>query len=168
MTKNKICFLLVFIFGASSFFYSLFAQYYQNIEPCPLCLLQRLTVFIITIFSLIFMLHNPKNLLIKVYSLIIISFSLFGIKVAYQHLHLISLPENQQPQSCGLPLNIVFNKLPFLKFINYILQGDAECSKINWTIFGIIAPQAFLILCTIFILLMLLVIFSKIKNKHNY
>lgn len=168
MIKNKICFLLIFIFGLSSFCYSLFAQYYQKIEPCPLCMVQRWTLFLITIFSLIFMLHNPKHFLIKIYSLIIIGLSAFGIKIAYNHLYLISLPEAQQPQSCGMPLDILFHKLPFLNFISYILKGDAECSKINWKIFGIIAPQAFIILCAFFILLMLFVLFNKRKNKYSY
>lgn len=168
MIKNKLCFLLIFVFGLISFCYSLFAQYYQNIEPCPLCMIQRWTLFLITILAFTFMLHNPKNLLIKLYSLIIIGLSTFGIKIAYQHLCLISLPKSQQPQSCGMPLDVLFYKLPFLNFINYILKGDAECSKIDWKIFGIIAPQAFMILCMIFILLMLFTLFNKTTQKHFY
>jgi disulfide bond formation protein DsbB len=164
--QPKKYFLLVFLLGLFSILYALFAQYYQNFEPCPLCLAQRWVLYLITGLALLFALHNPINILIKAYSLIIIGFSIFGIKIAYHHLWIISLPEDQRPASCGMPLSMVFNKLNLGEFIQYILKGSAECGKIDWKIFGMIAPQAFIVLCAIIIILMLLVLFSKQKNKY--
>jgi disulfide bond formation protein DsbB len=162
--NSRKYFLVIFIISICTICYTLFAEYYQHYIPCPLCLLQRWVLYGITFLSLIFAIHKTPTIITKIYNIIIIALSIFGITVAYKHLWIISLPIEQRPQSCGMPLKLLFNKLPIKNFVEYILQGSAECGNIDWKIFGMIAPLAFCILCIVFIAIMLLALFRNYKD----
>ncbi len=107
------------------------------------------------------MLHNPKNIIKKIYSLILIAISGFGLKVAFHHKWLMSLPPEQQPLSCGMPLSVLYQRLPLNNFLKMILQGDAECGKISWQILGMTPPTALIIFYFVIIALALINFIKK-------
>jgi len=134
--------------------YAFYAEFALNLEPCPLCIVERVILATILVPALIFLMHNPRNKLFKcLYSLVIIGISGFGIKVAAHHVWLTQLPPEQQPLSCGMPLGVMYQSLPLHSFLHKILEGDAECAKVTWHILGINAPNAVLILFVIIILI---------------
>ncbi|MCE2706517.1 MAG: disulfide bond formation protein B [Proteobacteria bacterium] len=163
MLNKRLLFVLIAILSALSIFYAFYVQYYQNIEPCPLCIAERIIIGIIAILAILFAVHNPQNFLLRIYGFIVGGFAVFGIKVAAKHLWLISLPADKQPLSCGMPLDMLYKKIPLNSFISYILKGDGECSRVNWTILGISAPTAVIILCSLVTIMSLYIIFAK-KN----
>lgn len=163
--SNRMLFLLITLICIGSLGYAFYAQFYQGQEPCPLCIAQRIILAIIAVLAFLFALHNPKNWLSRIYGLIITGFAVFGIKVAAHHLWLINLPADKQPLSCGMPLNILYEELPLTGFIHKVLQGDAECSAIKWNVFGMHAPTAVIVLCSIIIFLSLSITFARKKNK---
>ncbi len=156
-------FLLIFIATISiiSLCYAFYSQYYLLEQPCPLCIAQRIIIAIIGILSLIAAIHNPKGIMLKFYSIIITGFSIFGIKVAAHHYWIMHLPLDQQPSSCGMPLEILFKRLPLGSFIRYILAGDAECAKTTWEVLGMEAPTAMIVLCSIILVITMYIFFSK-------
>ena len=161
---NKI-FLIIFVLCLASVAYALYAELYLNATPCPLCIAQRVIIAGIGLLALIFAIHNPHNWLKYIYNLIIAGLAIFGIKVAAHHIWLINLPPEKQPLSCGMPLEILYKKLPLNNFISHILQGDAECGKVNWIIFGVNAPTAVVILCSIVLLLVIYNLFTAYRNQ---
>ena len=163
MAKKKIL-ILIFLMCVGALAFALYAQYFQFVDPCPLCIAQRFIISIIGIFALLFAIHNPKNFLMRIYGVFIAGFSIFGIKVASRHVWLTHLPPEQQPVSCGMPLEVLYKKLPLNNFIGYILKGDGECGKVTWTIFNISAPAAVIVFLSIIALLSLYIIFAK-NNK---
>lgn len=157
-SPSKVFYLIAALSGLS-LLYSLYAEFYLKFEPCPLCIVQRIIIIAIMVSSLLFAIHNSrKNLVIRIYAIIIIALALFNIKIAAHHAWLISLPKEQQPLSCGMPLNILYQRVSLPTFLNTILEGDAECSKLTWTILGISPPYAVIILCGIIILFALTII----------
>ena len=142
--------------------YAFYAEFALNLEPCPLCIVERVILAAILVPALIFLIHNPRNNLFKyLYSLCIIGISGFGIKVAAHHIWLTQLPPEQQPLSCGMPLGAMYQSLPLHSFLHKILEGDAECAKVTWRVLGINAPLAVLILFVVIILLTGLILFRK-------
>ncbi len=167
MSNKRSLFILIAVLSLASLGYALYAQYFQNVAPCPLCIAQRVILVIIAILSLIFAMHNPKNFLIRLYGILIGGFAIFGIKIAARHIWLMHLPPDQQPFSCGMPLDMLYKKIPIHSFIQYILKGDGECGKVNWTIFGMSAPVAVLVLCSVITLIALYIIFAKDKPSDR-
>ena len=161
LPNNRTIFFIITFFCAISLAYAYYAQYYQNLEPCPLCIAQRLIIAVILLLSLLYGIHNPKTVLSKVYSLVLISFAAFGIKTAAHHQWLMNLPPEQQPLSCGMPLDVLFRRVPLDSFLHTVLQGDAECGKVTWIIFGITPPIAVILLCGFVILLSLVILLRK-------
>ena len=166
LPTNRKIFFFIFITCTFSLAYAFYAEFYQGMEPCPLCIAQRVIIFVIALLSLIYALHNPRGVLSRIYGLIITVFAAAGIKIAAHHVWLINLPPEQQPLSCGMPLTMLYQRVPLQSFLHTILQGDAECGKITWKVMGILPPVAVIILCSIIAILGLLVTLRK-KNKFT-
>ena len=162
--NNRTIFFVITFLCVLSLAFAYYAQYFQNFEPCPLCIAQRVILAVIGVLALLYGIHNPKNLLGRVYGLVLFIISAFGIKTAAHHQWLMNLPPEQQPLSCGMPLDVLYKKVPLDSFLHTILQGDAECGKISWMIFGVTPPIAVIILCGFIALLSLVVIFRKSKS----
>ncbi|MBP9743625.1 MAG: disulfide bond formation protein B [Burkholderiales bacterium] len=157
-SPHKVFYLIAAISGLS-LLYSFYAEFYLKFEPCPLCIVQRIIIIAIMVFAILFALHNShKNLIIRLYAIIIAALALFNIKTAAHHAWLMNLPPEQQPLSCGMPLNILYQRVPLPTFLNTILEGDAECSKITWTVLGAPPPYAVIILCSIITFFALIII----------
>jgi protein dithiol:quinone oxidoreductase len=154
-------FLIIFLICAATLAYAYYSQYYQGANPCPLCIAQRVIIAIIGLLSLLFSIFGASGLFNKLSSLVVAGFAIFGIKIAAHHLYLMNLPPEQQPLSCGMPLEILYQKLPLTGFIHYILQGDAECGKVNWLVFGMKGPTAMIVLCCGILLILIYNIFKK-------
>jgi disulfide bond formation protein DsbB len=144
-----------------SVLYALYAEYYQYISPCPLCIAERVVIFTIGLLSLFFALHNPKNNIVRVYAFIILILAMFGIKIVAKHLWIMNLPPEQQPTSCGMPLDVLFQRVPLNGFISYILRGDAECAKISWNILGVSAPLLVMVLFAVISIMSIMIILNK-------
>lgn len=124
--------------------YALFLQYQLNLEPCPLCIFQRIGLWVMGFFALLSALINPKNWvkwLLWLGSLVGILWS-FG--VAARHVWLQHLPPDQVP-ACGPGLNYWVDTLPILQVFQEVLKGSGECATIDWTLLGLSIPEQSLI-----------------------
>ncbi len=168
LPNNRTIYFVIAILATMSLAYAFYAEFYQHIEPCPLCIAQRVIIGVIGILAFVYAIHNPQNFINKIYGIILIALSAFGIKTAAHHQWLMSLPPEQQPLSCGMPLEVLFKKVPFNNFLDTVLKGDAECGKVTWLIFGITPPIAVITLCSSIILLCLIVLFRKQPVPRSY
>ena len=160
--KNRTIFAFISLICICTIAYAFYVQYYQNQQPCPLCIAQRVIVFMVGVVAILGFLINPKSWIVRIIALINTGFAIFGIKVAYHHVWLQNLPVDQQPLSCGMPLEIMYKRLPLDGFLKYVLAGDGECAIVSWKILGISAPMASLIL---FIILSLLSLYMLIRRN---
>ncbi|MCC2644625.1 MAG: disulfide bond formation protein [Burkholderiales bacterium] len=156
--------LLIFLICAATIVYAYYAQYYQGVNPCPLCIVQRLVIAVIGLLCFMLGMTGVSGILNKICSLIIAGITIFGMVIAKRQLYLMNLPLDQQPLSCGMPLDIQFQRLPFNSFLHYVLQGDAECGKVNWLVFGMKPPTAMIVLCCIILLILVYNFFQKYKT----
>lgn len=149
--------------------YAFYAEFCRQIEPCPLCVVERIILLAITIPASIFFLHNPRHKIFKwIYSTIIIIIAGFGIKVAAHHVWLTNLPLDRQPLSCGMPIDVMYQNLPLSSFLHKILAGDAECARVNWHILGVNAPLAVLLLYSVIILLIIINLLVNFNTTNAY
>ena len=111
----------------------------MDLEPCPLCILQRVMVIVTGLVTLIAALHHPGVRGIRVYAIGAILAAALGAALAIRQLWLQSLPKDQVP-ACGPGLDYLLEVLPLTEVLNMILTGDGSCAEIAWTLFGISIP----------------------------
>ena len=62
---NRKIFFFIFLICSLSLTFAFYAEFYQGMEPCPLCIAQRAVVFFIALLSFIYAAHNPQSLFEK-------------------------------------------------------------------------------------------------------
>lgn len=119
--------------------YAYYAQYHLHLEPCPLCIFQRVGVAAIAISFLIATLHNPKSWGSRVYGWLIALTAALTVGVAARHIWIQHLPADQVP-TCGASLNYLLEIFPLTDVIRTVLTGSGECAKVTWTFLGFAMP----------------------------
>ena len=76
---------------------ALFMEHAMGLEPCPLCILQRVTVIVTGLVTLVAALHHPGARGIRVYAIGAILAAVLGAALAIRQLWLQSLPKDQVP-----------------------------------------------------------------------
>lgn len=121
--------------------FALYLQHYQNLEPCPLCIFQRVGLMVMGLFGLIGALHNPKQLLMRrIYCLLATVGILWSVGVASRHVWIQHLPPEDVP-ACGPGLDYWMQTFPLQSVIQKVLHGSGECAKVDWTLFGWSLPH---------------------------
>ena len=119
--------------------YAYYSQFHYGIEPCPLCIFQRVTLAVLGAVFLIAAIHDARAWGRHVYASLIGVASLATIGLAARHLYIQSLPPGSVP-SCGAPLEVMLQFTPFFEVVRKVLHGGGECSEINWTFLGLSMP----------------------------
>jgi protein dithiol:quinone oxidoreductase len=119
--------------------YAYYTQYELGLEPCPLCIFQRIGIAALGLVFLIAGLHNPRGWGGAVYSVLIAAASLATVGVAIRHLYVQSLPPGTIP-ACGAPLDVLLQFTPVTEVIRKVLTGSGECSETNWRFLGLAMP----------------------------
>jgi disulfide bond formation protein DsbB len=124
--------------------YGLYIQQQYNLEPCPLCIFQRMTYMVIGVLFLIAALHNPGNLGRKVYGLLQFIAALTGAGIALRHMWIQANPDKVMAE-CGAGFDYIFETFPLKRALDLVFKGTGECSAIDWTMFGLTIPQLSLV-----------------------
>ena len=124
--------------------YALFAQHVLGLEPCPLCIFQRVAVIALGCVFLVAGIFNPSRISAWLYALLIALSAGIGIGVAGRHVWLQNLPPDKVP-ACGPGLDFMMEAFPFTEVLNMVLSGSGECADIDWSLLGLSMPSWVLI-----------------------
>ncbi|MBF7052637.1 disulfide bond formation protein B [Halomonas sp. KAO] len=115
-------------------------EHLVGLEPCPLCIFQRVAVIVAGLVFAVAAIHNPGGRLGAVlYGLLSLGAVGTGIGVAWRHLWLQSLPADEVP-SCGPGLDYMLDILPLQQVVNRVLSGSGECADIDFLLLGVSLP----------------------------
>ncbi len=130
-------------------------QLVEEMEPCPLCISQRIAILITGIAFLIAALHNPAQKGIQRYAILGALFALMGAAVSARHVWLQNLPPEDVPE-CSPGLSYIFENFPLTETFKLMLNGTGECADVLWTFLGLSIPGwtfvAFIFLATVSLL----------------
>jgi protein dithiol:quinone oxidoreductase len=124
--------------------YAYYAQFFMHLEPCPLCIFQRIGVFVLGVVFLVAALHDPGPLGRRLYALLLGAATLATIGVAWRHLYIQSLPPDSVP-ACGASLDFMLKVFSLSEVLVKVLTGSGECAKITWEFLGLAMPAWVLI-----------------------
>jgi disulfide bond formation protein DsbB len=140
----------VFLLAMGAYF-----QLVDGLEPCPLCISQRIGILLTGLVFLTAVLHNPAAAGIKIYSLLGAVTALCGGAVSLRHVWLQHLPKDQVPE-CGPGLEYMWANFPLSATLKLMLSGTGDCAEVNWTFLGFSMPAwtllAFLLLASLSLL----------------
>lgn len=114
-------------------------QNYLQLEPCYLCITQRVFVIAIAIVCTLAALHNPTQTGQRVYAGLSTLVAFIGSYFSIKQLWLQSLPEDQVP-ACGIPVDYLFDVFSLSEAISHLLKGDGNCAEVQWQLLGISMP----------------------------
>lgn len=124
-------------FGMMAF--ALYAQHGLHLEPCPLCVFQRVAVITMGLIFLLAVIHNPGRVGGIVYGALLAIAALGGAGVAARHFWLQNLPPEKVP-ACGPGLDFMLEAFPLTEMLQLVLNGSGECAKISWSLLGLSMP----------------------------
>lgn len=133
-----------FLICAALIGYALHAQFQLGLDPCPLCIFQRIGIAALGVVFLLAALHNPRAGGARVYAVLLAIAALATVAVAARQLYIQHLPPGAIP-SCGAPLSMMLKFMPITAVIRKVLTGSGECGIVNWTFLGLAMPAWVLI-----------------------
>ena len=136
MPRRRIAFLLGFVVCASLLGWAYYLQYVEGLDPCPLCIFQRVVVLVIALIFLVGTFHEPGRVGAWIYALLLLIAAGIGTALATRQVWLQSLPKDQVP-ACGMGLSYMLDTMPFLDAIRRVLEGSGECAEKAWVFLGL-------------------------------
>lgn len=136
IVTNRILFLGVFLVCLGLLAFGLYLQHVVHLDPCPLCILQRVAFIVIGAVALAAVIHRPGRRGWTVYGSLLTLVSVVGGGIAAWQVYLQHLPKNLVPQ-CGPGLDYMLEALPLSKILPMIFKGSGECAEVTWTFLGL-------------------------------
>jgi disulfide bond formation protein DsbB len=119
--------------------YALYAQYVLGLQPCPLCIFQRIATIVTGILFLIAAIHNPRGTGARVYGALITLAALGGMLISARHIWIQAQPPGTVA-ACGADLNYLLEIMPVTDVITKVLTGSGECGTVDWRLLGLSMP----------------------------
>lgn len=134
------------VLGAVAFFVcaallaiAFYMEYVLFLEPCPLCMAQRIAFAGFGLTGLAMALVPATATRTKVFASFGVLFSLGGLALAARQLWLQSLPADQIPD-CAPGLYYMIESLPFTQVLQSMLLGTGDCASVQWQFLGLSIP----------------------------
>ena len=119
--------------------FALYAQHVLLLDPCPLCVLQRVAVIVLGVVFLVAALHNPSGWGRHVYAALLFIPALGGLAIAGWHWRLQNLPASEVP-ACGPGLDYMLENFPLTDALSMVFKGSGECADVVWSFLGLSMP----------------------------
>ena len=119
--------------------YGYYLQYVDGLEPCPLCMFQRVALYALGGVFLLAALQNARGWGGKVWSVLLLLVAGSGAALAARHVYLQNLPPDQVP-SCGQDLQTMMEIFPLTDVIMTVLRGSGDCAEVSWQFLGFSIP----------------------------
>ena len=132
----RLGYALGFVICAGLIGFALYLQHYEYQNPCPLCILQRMTYIALGTVFLVAALHGPGRAASWVYGGLLIAIATVGAAIASRHVWLQHLPKDRVPE-CGPGFAYILERFPFAQALQKILAGSGECAEAGWSLFGL-------------------------------
>jgi disulfide bond formation protein DsbB len=143
---------------------ALVIQTRYQLEPCPLCISQRIVFMVIGALFLVAAIQNSsKVFFVKAYALLQILAALGGAGVAIRHWWL-QVHKDEMLVDCGVGFDYMFENFPLQKALTLVFKGTGDCAAIDWTFLGFSIPQLALISFVGFVVYAALVAKARLKS----
>lgn len=106
-----------------------------GLDPCPLCLMQRVWFAFAGLISFVALLHSTRW---GIYPLLTILAAMVGGGFSLRQLYLQSLPPEAVP-ACGPDMTYMLENFPLADVLAAMTRGTGDCAAVAWQ-FGLTIP----------------------------
>ena len=149
--RSRLMFLLIAAASAGLMLFSFFLQFILELEPCPLCISQRIAMTALGLIAILAVTHNPTPFGFKLYGLLMGLLGLAGALLASRQLWIQNLPQEKVP-ACMPGIEYLVDILPVMDIVRMMLTGTGDCAEVQWTFLGLTIPGWTLVMFTGFTL----------------
>lgn len=132
ITNPRAVYLYIFLFCVALLGIALYMEHVMLLEPCPLCIMQRIFFLASGLTALIAFIHNPAARGNRRYGYTAAALALAGAGFAIRQIYLQHLPKDQIPAclpSIGYMLETDF---PLKDVLSVMFSGDGNCAEVTW------------------------------------
>jgi len=140
LPRRRLAYVLGFLVCAGLMAWALWLQYGLLLEPCPLCVFQRVAVIAIGLVFLIAAVHNPGAIGAIVYAGFAFVAGAIGAALAAWQVWIQAQPPGTVA-SCGMGLDYMLETMPLSEVIGTVLKGSGECADPGWLFLGLAIPS---------------------------
>jgi protein dithiol:quinone oxidoreductase len=120
--------------------FAMYVQFQLFIDPCPLCVLQRMVFIALGLVFLIGALHGPGGRLgRRVYGGLAAALAATGSGIAGWHVWLQMQPPSLTA-SCGMGWQGMVQTLPLHQAVIRAFSGSGDCAEVDWAFLGLSMP----------------------------
>jgi disulfide bond formation protein DsbB len=138
--SGKSGYLLGFVCSFGLVALALWIQTRYQLNPCPLCISQRMVFMGLGLLFLITAFVKANTLLSKFFTLLLVLTALGGAGVAIRHWWL-QAHRDSIIADCGVGFDYMFENFPLQKALTLVFRGTGDCAAIDWTFLGLSLPQ---------------------------
>ena len=113
--------------------FGLYLQHYLDLNPCPMCIVQRYALIFVAVFAGLASATGKKSLWITGTLLTLVS-AVLGAYTAANQSWLQWFPP--EVATCGRDLYGMIETFPLKRAIPMIFRGGGDCSVVDWTFLG--------------------------------
>lgn len=158
----RLFFATVFFGCAGLLGYGYYLQYVEGLEPCNLCIFERVAFASVALIALIGLLHGSRGWPSRVYQQLGALAALVGAGIAARHVWIQNLPADQVPE-CGPGLDYMLQAFPLQDVIQTVLRGSGDCAEVVWQFLGLSIPAWALVCFSALVLLNLVAALGWIR-----
>ncbi len=140
--------------------FGLYLQHVVGLEPCPMCIVQRYALVLVALFTGLAGVFRNVGLRV-VGGVLALLAALGGAYTAASQSWLQWYPP--EVVSCGRDLYGMIETFPLKRALPMIFRGGGDCSKVDWSLFGLtLANWSF----NAFVVLSLLLITLLVRSRR--
>lgn len=141
-SRYRLINLVLFLASAIGMAFALYLQHYQYLDPCPMCIFQRVGLIGMGVFALLAFLVNPKTLGVRrLWATLMLLPLLWSASVAARQVWIQHFPPDDLSSCGGASLDFMMQIMPFQQVVRDVLYGSGDCAKIDWTWLGLSLPH---------------------------
>lgn len=119
--------------------FAIFSQFAWGLEPCPMCIFQRIAFAALGLVFLLAGLHAPLGAGARAfYGVLGFLAAAVGMAIAGRHVWTQYHPP--EIPGCGPPLSFMRETMSTSSVIRKVLTGSGDCGTIDWTFLGLSMP----------------------------
>ena len=119
--------------------FAIFSQFAWGLEPCPMCIFQRIAFAALGLVFLVAGLHAPRAAGGRAfYGVLGFLAAAVGMSIAGRHVWMQFFPP--EIPGCGPPLSFMRETMSTTSVIRKVLTGSGDCGTVDWTFLGLSMP----------------------------
>ncbi|MCU0897226.1 MAG: disulfide bond formation protein B [Burkholderiales bacterium] len=120
--------------------FALYLQHGTGLDPCPLCVAQRVAFLAVGLAALVAALHRPRGAGITLYAVIAGLLAAGGAAIAVYHLWIQSDPK--RASACvGSPVERIIDASNLAEWVPPLFRYDGPCTLKPWSLLGLSIPE---------------------------